>query len=378
MRLTALAVTTALLGCGGGGGDSAPDALDPDAEVCAVPDGTDVAFDPAEPACNKLSSYRFFTGTGDALAPNAGVEPYDLNTPLFSDYAFKQRFVWLPDGQTMAYHDMDSFAVPEGAVLLKTFEYPADFRAPDGPRRRLETRMLVHRAGAWDGVSYVWNDEQTEASIKIAGAVVPVTWTHFDGATRDLDYVEPNKNQCKQCHEEVEDVMGPIGPKARHLNRDFDYTGGADNQLAHLAAVGYLTGAPADPVDAPRAPVWDEPTSGTVEERARAWLDINCAHCHNPAGKARTSGLDLRAAQTTPYDFGICKTPVAAGPGSGGLQYNIVPGDPDQSIMVYRIESVEAQVRMPEIGRKLQHTEGVALIRQWIAEMTGDPCTPPA
>lgn len=371
----AAALGIALLGCGGGG-DAGPDALDPDVEVCAVSDGTLVSFDPDEPACNKLSSYRFFTGAGASLAPNDRVEPYDLNTPLFSDYALKQRFVWLPEGQSMAYDATDSFAVPEGAVILKTFEYPDDLRAPDEPRRRLETRMMVHRAGGWEGVSYVWNDEQTDAEIKIAGATVPVSWTHLDGAVRSLDYVVPNKNQCKQCHEEVEDVMGPIGPKARHVNRDFAYPGGSDNQLTHFAAVGYLTGAPADPADAPRAPVWDDENTGTVEERARAWLDINCAHCHNPEGAARTSGLDLRAAQTTPYDFGICKTPVAAGPGSGGRQYNIVPGDPDDSILVYRIESVDPEVRMPEIGRKLQHTEGVALVRQWIAAMTGEPCTP--
>ncbi|HUH04887.1 MAG TPA: SO2930 family diheme c-type cytochrome [Kofleriaceae bacterium] len=374
MRLVALAAV--VVGCGGG--EAGPDALDPDAEVCAVSDGTAVAFDLDEPACTTLSSYKFFVGAGDTLAPNDGVEPYDLNTALFSDYALKQRFVWLPDGQSMAYHATDSFAVPVGAVILKTFEYPDDLRAPDGSRRRLETRMMVHRAGGWDGVSYVWNDEQTDAQIKVAGAVVPVTWTHLDGEVRTLDYVVPNKNQCKQCHEETVDAMGPIGPKARHVNRDFAYPGGTDNQLVHLTGLGYLTGAPADPADAPRAPVFDDESTGTVEERARAWLDINCAHCHNPAGAARTSGLDLRAAQTNPYEFGVCKTPVAAGAGSGGRQYNIVPGDPDQSILVYRIESVDPAVRMPEIGRKLQHTEGVALIRQWITEMTGEPCTPPA
>jgi uncharacterized repeat protein (TIGR03806 family) len=221
----------------------------------------------------------------------------------------------------------------------------------------------------------VWNDEQTEAYKQVAGDVIPSQWIHSDGATRDNNYVVPNKNECKNCHEEKADTVGVIGPKARHLNRNFDYPGGPENQLQHLIDVGYLEGAPADPADWPAAPVWDDETSGTVAERARAWLDINCAHCHNPDGAARTSGLDLSAGQTEPYQLGVCKTPVATGGGSGGLQYNIVPGEPDQSILVYRLESTAPDVMMPELGRRLVHTESVALIREWIAAMEGS-CGP--
>lgn len=368
-------------GCGGGDGgalDAAPavDAMDsePDArpdDACDVAPGSGVSFDPASPLCDKLSSYRFFVDSAGARVPNQGVVPYEPNTPLFSDYTRKHRFVWLPPGAAMRYRDPESFAFPVGAVLIKTFAYAEDLRQPDGPQRLLETRLLYRHADGWGVAAYVWNDEQTEAYRRVAGAVIPSQWLHTDGSMRENAYAVPNENECKNCHEEQDDVLGPIGPKARHLNREHDYGAGPVGQLAHLASIGYLRELPADPAAVPRAPVWNDASTGTLDERARAWLDINCAHCHNPAGAARTSGLDLRASQTTPSAYGVCKAPVAAGAGSGGHQFSIVPGQPDASILVYRIASTEPDVRMPEVGRQLVDEEGVALIREWIAAMEG-------
>lgn len=103
-------------------------------------------------------------------------------------------------------------------------------------------------------------------------------------------------------------------------------------------------------------------------------MDVNCSHCHSPTGAARTSGLDLRAANLEPYAFGVCKGPVAAGTGSGGLPYVIVPGDPSQSILTFRTGSTEADVKMPELGRNLVHDEGHALMVEWIAAMTPVGC----
>ena len=116
--------------------------------------------------------------------------------------------------------------------------------------------------------------------------------------------------------------------------------------------------------------VWDDPDSGTLEARARAWLEINCAHCHNPDGPARNSGLDLLASQRNPTAYGIYKSPVAAGRGSGGREFDIVPGQPDKSILVFRVDSTDAGIMMPELGKRLVHKEGLALVRQWIAAMT--------
>src|SRR5205823_172324 len=95
------------------------------------------------------------------------------------------------------------------------------------------------------------------------------------------------------------DTVTPIGPTSRNLNREFAYAAGTENQLIHWSRQGALVGAPA-PADAPRLPVWDDPSTGTLDSRARAWLEINCAHCHNPAGPARNSGLDLLVSQQNP------------------------------------------------------------------------------
>lgn len=375
MRPLLAAALCALIACGGD--DDAPG--EPDAaaggDVCDIADGTGVSFDPEATLCDNLSSYRFFTDLPGQV-PNDGVVAYDLSSPLFSDYAAKYRFVYVPDGMSMAWHDTESFAMPEGAVLIKTFSQLADLRDPSAGEQLLETRLLFHAADGWDVITYVWNDEQTDAVKKIAGDTIATSWIHTDGSERTNDYSVPNTNQCKNCHEELDDVVGPIGPKARHLNRDNDYGDGPENQLQHLIDVGYLTGAPADSADWPAAAVWDDEATGTVDERARAWLDINCAHCHNPRGAARTSGLDLLVSQDNPFDYGVCKPPVAAGAGSGGFQYNIVPGEPDESIMVFRLESTEPDILMPELGRKLVHEEAVALIRAWIAAMPGDCGTP--
>lgn len=72
---------------------------------------------------------------------------------------------------------------------------------------------------------------------------------------------------------------------------------------------------------------------------------------------------------TAPLALGIGKAPVAAGKGSGGRMFSIVPGSPDESILVYRIESTDPGVMMPEMGRRLVHEEGVSLIREWIQSM---------
>jgi uncharacterized repeat protein (TIGR03806 family) len=341
-------------------------------EVCRPPDGEAAFFDLDQEPCRFLSSYRFFAD-GPGQVAGEGVVPYEVNSALFSDYASKHRFLFL--SAPMAYQESGVFDLPVGSVLIKTFAYRADLRAPDSVERLVETRLLVHSDAGWEGLVYVWDDEQSDAHLQVAGGIVPVEWIDAGGDGRSLEYIVPNINQCENCHV-ADDSAQPIGIQARHLNRDYAYPDGSENQLAALSASGLLEGAPADPAEAPRAAVWDDPESGTVEERTRAWLDINCAHCHSPTGPARTSGLDLRAEQVEPSLYGVCKTPVAAGAGSGGRQYGIVPGQPDESILVYRLESVEPAVRMPEILRQTVHQESLTLVRDWVRSLEGD-CAPP-
>jgi uncharacterized repeat protein (TIGR03806 family) len=323
----------------------------------------------------KLSQYGLFQGDAAAQRPAEGVIPYDLNSALFSDYAAKYRFVKLPPGTHATYSNDGVFDFPVGTVIAKTFVYPHDARDPSKGRRLIETRILKREPDGWVGLPYLWNEAQTDATLELAGGIVNVAWTHTAGQRRTNNYIIPNANQCKGCHK-AGDAVTPIGPKARHLNRDFAYPSGTENQLEHWGRVGALVGAPT-PAAAPKLAVWDDPKTGSLEARARAWLEINCAHCHNPDGPARNSGLDLLASQTNPTAYGIFKPPVAAGRGSGGREFDIVPGHPDRSILVYRIDSTDAGIMMPELGKRLVHEEGLALIREWIASMA-DPAKPAA
>jgi uncharacterized repeat protein (TIGR03806 family) len=318
----------------------------------------------------KLSAFGLFVGNGASQEPVEGVVPYDLNTPLFSDYTEKLRFIRLPPGGKIEYHATEVFDFPVGTVIAKTFAYTNDMSDPAKGRRLLETRILEHRPDGWIGLPYIWNKEQTEATLELAGDTVEVAWRHSDGNERTNRYLIPNANQCKGCHEAdgTDKPMRPLGPTARQLNRNFAYDGASANQLAHLSKLDMFAHS-VDPSKAAKLPVWDDPTTGSVNDRARAWLEINCAHCHNPAGPAKSSGLDLQFAQSTPTKYGVFKSPVAAGRGTGGRLYSIVPGKPDESILLYRIDSDQPQISMPELGKRLIHTEAVALIRQWIAEM---------
>lgn len=311
-----------------------------------------------------LDAYRLFTDDR-GRAPNAGLTPYGLNTPLFSDYADKHRFVFLPPGAKVSYRAEGAFAFPVGATLVKTFAYPAG----GGGERFIETRLLIRRAKGWAALTYVWNAEQTEAVLKRAGARLDVAFTNAAGSEVAFSYAVPNVNQCKECHA-VDEALSPIGPKARNLNGDFAYLDGPENQLARWTRAGLLEGAPA-PAAAPVTPRWDD-AALPVADRARAYLDANCAHCHSPAGIAGNSGLYLNLETTNPVAQGIGKRPVAAGRGAADLEFDIVPGDPDRSILVHRMASTEPGVMMPELSRSLVHAEGLALVRAYVAGLKPD------
>jgi len=319
----------------------------------------------ADAPAPRLSDYGLFQDAA-ARAPSPGVTPYDLNTPLFSDYAAKHRFVFTPDGQSAAYRADGSLEFPVGTVLVKTFAFAPDMRTPQVGERHVETRLLIRKAEGWTALAYVWNAEQTEAVLKRTGARLDVTFIDPLGEPQAISYLVPNPNQCKTCHS-ADGELVPIGPKARNLNRDLHYGHRTENQLAAWRRLGHLSGGPA-PAKAPRTAVWDD-LSEPLEARARAYLDANCAHCHNPAGMASTSGLFLGLEETRAAHLGIGKAPVAAGRGSGGLAVSIDPGHPDRSIMIYRMGSNDPGVMMPELGRTLVHAEGVALVADYIESL---------
>lgn len=320
------------------------------------------------PFPQKLSEWRLFVSTAPILKPNKGVVPYDLNTPLFSDYADKYRFVWMPPGTSAQYRMDDAFQFPVGTVLAKTFAFPVDGQRPD---KLIETRLLVHAKDGWVGLPYIWNEQQNEATLQMVPDPVPVKYTEASGKRHDFTYVIPNANECHECHDNNK-VMLPIGPKARNLNKDYKYEGGQENQLSHWARIGYLQGLPRAESRATVAR-WDDP-SRSVEQRARAYLDNNCAHCHQPGGQAGYTGVDFRLTQAGINQLGLCKSPNSAGQ-VGALRYDLVPGRPDQSIIIYRLESTAPKVSMPPLSRDVVHEEGVRLLWQWIATLEPGACS---
>lgn len=335
----------------------------------------------------RLSGWGMLERVDGHLRPVATALAYDLNTPLFSDYAHKLRTLWLPPGQRARYGEA-RLEFPVGTVLTKTFHYPKDDRgrllrsAPDDPDPRsgldlarvhlVETRVLLRQRGGWVALPYVWDEAQGDATLEWAGASAELTLHDAQGDPLAVDYQVPDANQCAGCHEERHgEGIQPLGPKARHLNRDRVYAEGVENQLRHWQRLGLLEGLPAAGA-IPRNALAGAPRAGeSLEQQARSYLDINCAHCHNPEGPARTSGLYLDPATPLGVAYGLCKPPVAAGKGSGNRLVGIHPGQPDASVLIYRMASTDPSVMMPELGRSTVHREGLDLLTRWIASLPG-------
>jgi uncharacterized repeat protein (TIGR03806 family) len=341
---------------------------------------------------DQLSAWGVVQADGEHFTVNAQSLPYELNTPLFSDYAQKLRTVWMPPGEAAIYHASQEFEFPIGTVITKTFLFPkaATWSDTDPVLSRVqlearldrkgrldlsenllvETRLLVRYENGWRALPYVWNADQTEAWLEVAGDVMNLQLVDESTAI-DFTYVVPDVNQCAACHapNHTDADIRPIGLKARHLNRLYDYADTQANQIEHWQDRAVLVDVSGVlPVSAN----WAEPGDATISERARAYLDINCAHCHNSQGAADTSGLHLDMAAPLDRNFGICKSPTAVGQGSGDRMVDIYPGKPEESILMFRMEHTDPAIAMPELGRSTVHVEGVQLLAAWITSLEGD------
>lgn len=339
-----------------------------------------------------LSAYNLFAwdpASGFTFNPTGDrIVPYDMNTALFSDYALKDRAIYIPPGASATFDPELAFDLPVGTALIKNFSFPADFRAPTEAVQLVETRLLVRYDDGWHPLPYVWDAAQHDAVYTPGGDVRDLTFVDATGTTQDATYLIPQRNQCEACHARQQggvNAIVPIGIKARHLDRVHDYGGdvGPVNQLDRLTALGMLTGAPATASITPAFDFRPIEAGGVaaiapadLDVAARSYLDINCAHCHNANGvQGITSQLFLDHANTDPFHLGVCKRPGSAGAGTGGFTFDIVPGDPDTSILYFRLHTTQVGAMMPLLGRSLAHARGAELIRAWIAAMTPDPCS---
>ncbi|MDX1587328.1 MAG: parallel beta-helix domain-containing protein [Oleiphilaceae bacterium] len=378
--------------------------------------------------CPRLDQYNLFADPQDPRStPNEGGVPFVLNSKLFSDYSNKYRVAFIPPGTKALYRDGQgggnlngTIHFPNGTVIAKTFAF-TDEQANE--EELVETRLLIKRVGEsgkafWDGVTYAWEkDDEGNPVARLAqgGGTRSVSWHYRDSDSGKLltgatdAYEIPNALQCLTCHsnDDVESGSAPIGPKPRNLNRAYapessfmgvEGQGGFPriNQLRYWQEQGILIGVPELEINqagvatnVPRLPHWNVPgDSGApadsdedVESRVRAYLEVNCQHCHNDRGAASNTGYYLDHFREVDASYGVCKTPTATGGGACGRQHVVVPGEPESSIVSCRVESeADPQRQMPPIARSVVHAEGADLLAYWIREVVdeeyenGDSC----
>lgn len=289
-----------------------------------------------------LSQLEVFDGPIADLNFNVTANEYSLITPLFTDYSYKLRSISLPKDTQMTYTGEGLLEFPDNTVITKTFYYLNDERDASLGRKIIETRVLIKKNGSWQMGEYIWNEDQTQAILEETDDihVVVVDYINNTGENKTVAYEIPNMTACIQCHNNNGTTF-PIGPKSRNMNFDINGT----NQIQALVDKGLLTGVPAISEIA-KLPKWDD-TNDTFENRARAYMDVNCAHCHQPGGfngNPVVETIDLRF--QTPY-----------------ANTNI---ETKKSDIVQRINSGFPNFAMPFTGTTVPHDEGIQLIGDYI------------
>lgn len=325
-----------------------------------VEEETGVSVDLTTVPYTKLSDYRFFEGELKNQVPAEKVIPYEPASGLFTDYAHKKRFIWMPNGTQATYNgDHNVLELPVGAALIKTFYY--DDVQPAGNTRIIETRIMIRKSSGWIFANYVWNTEQTEAYLDMNGSYTNISWLQ-NGVQKSTAYRIPNQTECHTCHK-LNDEPIPIGIKPQNLNVDYTYEDGAQNQLQKLIAVGYLqNNLPGNIVSTVN--YMDQ--TKTVDQRFRSYVDINCAHCHAENKHCSYRPMRLAFSETSdPINLGLCVEPEEVI--DAAYVYIIKPNDKNRSMMHYRLGSNLPSERMPLLGRTIVHEEGLQLLEEWIA-----------
>lgn len=297
------------------------------------------------------------------LVPSPGLIPYDLAVPFWSDGAVKSRFVAIPDGK-VRFSATDEWRFPPGTVFVKTFELPVDASDPN-VKRRLETRLLVCSPGGQVyGVVYKWRADASDAELLPDSLTEDVEVRTGSGSRRQSWYY-PSRKDCLVCHNAR--AGGVLGVKTRQLNRDYPYRSGARNELAEWDALELF--APAlgrvQPASLPSLAASDDATR-SLEDRARSYLDANCAHCHRPGGTV--AYFDARYS-TPPERQYIVNGPVLIDEGIDHPRV-VAPHDIWRSIAYMRVNTL-GDLKMPPLARETIDTAGVALLRSWIESLPG-------
>lgn len=288
-----------------------------------------------------LSEMGIYKGDIADLNPAEGVQLYELNTILYTDYAKKQRLVRLPNCQTMEKVDDLLPNYPNNTIISKTFYYDVNETDNTENNRIIETRVVIKINGAWQLGNYVWNNAQTEAVLDNNASVVPFGYINESGNNVQLNYEIPSADQCIQCHHTYNEEIILIGPNLRNMNFAPSFT--SQNQLDYFIENGLLTGMDSSS-EVGVMPNWED-TAASLSERGRAYMDVNCAHCHRPGGEvADFLNTDFR------YEVPL-----------------------NESGIVEGVEEIKSRFNttvfgfgMPLIGRTLVHEEGKVLLFEYL------------
>ncbi len=285
-----------------------------------------------------LSAYQVYQGSPSKLAPTATFEVLELSAPLFTDYAYKQRLLRLPEGAFLTRSADGTFDFPDGTVLVKTFFYWVDERDTSLGKRLVETRLEIKEDSEWNLGTYVWNEAQTDASLKLDGGDLTLTWVDLMGRARTNQYHVPTKNECIACHQSS-GSLSPIGPTLRNLNRLVVRGGLEVNQLSHLQSKEWLESFPLSAV--PQIVDYQD-TNAPLSSRARSYLAMNCAHCHQP------NAWDVPAQQGFDFRYHIPLEFTGILEGKDQIERNVTNGE------------------MPFLGTTLQDEQGIALLTAYL------------
>jgi uncharacterized repeat protein (TIGR03806 family) len=280
--------------------------------------------------------------------------PFAPNAPFWSDGAAKERWIGMPDGTNITIGSDGDWSFPNGTVLMKNFRLNTQL---------VETRLFMrHPDGGWAGYTYRWNVGQTDATRVQGGATV--TWG-------TQPWIYPSETECMQCHTAAAGFS--LSLETGQLNGDFLYTqsGRTANQIATLRHIGVLPSTTPDPGLLTRFPVPLDQTSGSLTDRARAWLHTNCSSCHRPSGGTNVN-MDLRYATAMAATNTCNIDPIGGDLGVTGAK-RIVPIDPAHSLVYLRLNRRGAN-QMPPISSNLIDTNGAALIQSWISQMNVSNC----
>ncbi|EDM43615.1 hypothetical protein SCB49_08493 [unidentified eubacterium SCB49] len=304
--------------------------------VIATTDAIPLAFE------DSLTDMGVFQGTFSSLTPAQGVQLYEINSTLFTDYAAKQRLIRLPEGKAMEYTGSDLLPdFPNNTLIAKTFYYNIDDRDPSLGKQIIETRIFLKINGVWEAGDYIWNEDQTDATYRETSSVEAISYIDIEGNTQNISYEIPSKQDCATCHNNNGNTF-PIGLKLRSMNFT-PANSGNQNQLQTFIDNETLTGL-SNPTEISVLPDWTDEATYTIFERARAYMDVNCAHCHQPGGEVTNFAIDFRY-ETPQVDTGIYA---------------------NRGEIEARTQSTIPTYRMPQLGRTIVHEEAVAMLIEYL------------